>query len=115
MMRMESLPPMSFSTGSILLAQIRTTTGFPMAIEGTDDNDDDGISDALDLDSDNDGLSDAVEGGELDSDGDGVLDFRDADDDGDGIDTKDEAVGLASTRDLDGDGSSQPSRHRRRW
>ena len=78
--------------------------GIDDATEGTLDSDDDGTIDALDLDSDGDGISDQREGGVLDSDDDGTPNYLDSDDDGDGIATKDEAVALASTRDIDGDG-----------
>ena len=78
--------------------------GIDDATEGTDDTDNDGTINALDLDSDGDGISDGIEGGLLDSDDDGTLNYLDDDDDGDGIATKDEAVALESTRDIDGDG-----------
>ncbi|MEQ8550141.1 MAG: T9SS type A sorting domain-containing protein [Cyclobacteriaceae bacterium] len=63
------------------------------------DKDNDGIADALDLDSDNDGILDTDEdGGEsvnpsLDADGDGIPNFKDAD-----------LAGLSSNTDINGDG-----------
>ncbi len=47
------------------------------------DNDEDGIEDAIDLDDDNDGILDTEEG-DADTDGDGIVDSKDADSDGDG-------------------------------
>ncbi len=50
------------------------------------DNDCDGIDDSTDLDDDNDGISDAVEGNSSsDMDGDGIPDSKDIDSDNDGI------------------------------
>ncbi|WP_324028156.1 Ig-like domain-containing protein [Maribacter sp. BPC-D8] len=50
--------------------------GIPDAVEGTGDFDDDGIPDSLDLDSDNDGIPDLVEtgNGSLDTNGNGYID-----------------------------------------
>ncbi|MBU2945544.1 Ig-like domain-containing protein [Zobellia uliginosa] len=50
--------------------------GIPDAVEGTGDFDGDGISDSLDLDSDNDGIPDLVEtgNGSLDTNGNGYID-----------------------------------------
>jgi len=48
------------------------------------DNDNDGVTDNLDLDDDNDGILDTVEGTE-DTDGDGIPNFKDLDSDNDGI------------------------------
>ncbi|WP_426358659.1 DUF4347 domain-containing protein [Pseudocolwellia sp. HL-MZ19] len=57
-----------------------------------EDLDGDGIPDINDPDDDNDGISDAVEGTTLDSDEDGIPNFRDTDSDGDGISDEDEGV-----------------------
>ncbi len=57
-----------------------------------EDFDGDGIPDINDPDDDNDGISDAVEGTTLDSDDDGIPNFRDTDSDGDGISDEDEGV-----------------------
>jgi hypothetical protein len=56
----------------------------PVSVEGTGDNDGDGIPNNCDLDSDNDGITDAVEG-TGDSDNDGIIDLLDLDSDNDGI------------------------------
>ncbi len=58
--------------------------GILNSIESAQDEDNDGISNQLDLDSDNDGIPDSVEG-VRDTDGDGSPDYLDLDTDNDGI------------------------------
>ena len=54
--------------------------------QDSDDIDNDGIRDDMDLDDDNDGIPDSLEGdGAVDSDGDGVADSQDLDSDNDGL------------------------------
>lgn len=78
--------------------------GIPDDVEGTDDTDDDGIANNLDIDSDNDGLLDSDEAGDADepadSDGDGIDDYLDLDSDNDALTDTFEAGGV----DDDGDG-----------
>lgn len=84
------------------------------ALSVMDDNDDDGISDLIDLDDDNDGILDAVEDGdydaEADEDGDGILNYEDTSDldpqtDNGGTDYTDaNADGIPDIFDTDGDG-----------
>jgi hypothetical protein len=71
-----------------------------------DDNDNDGIEDAIDIDDDNDGIPDALEGnGSVDSDADGVPDDRDLDSDNDGLyDLHEAGFGNPSSMDTDNDG-----------
>jgi uncharacterized repeat protein (TIGR01451 family)/fimbrial isopeptide formation D2 family protein len=60
--------------------------GLPAAFGDARDSDNDGISDAIDIDDDNDGILDTVEGPPgTDTDGDGVPDSLDLDSDNDGI------------------------------
>ena len=66
--------------------------GIPTAWEHVGDTDNDGLFNHLDTDSDNDGLPDGVEGtGDVDSDG--VANYLDSDSDGDGINDVDEGLG----------------------
>jgi hypothetical protein len=82
--------------------------GIPDSIEGTGDEDGDGIPNNRDLDSDNDGIFDITEGGGNDINGDGIADSL-TDNDGDGlVDHYDPDNGGASqpTIDTDSDGKS---------
>ncbi len=69
------------------------------SVEGTVDDDGDGVVNSNDLDSDNDGVADAVEGA-TDADSDGTADYRDLDADDDGLPDTVEAGGS----DANGDG-----------
>ena len=76
------------------------------------DSDGDGTPDFQDTDSDNDGIPDAVEAGPTphqptDSDGDGVPDFRETDSDGDGLTDAVEA-GADPQHPIDSDGDGIP-------
>ncbi len=83
--------------------------GICTEVEGTDDIDNDGTPNNLDVDSDGDGIDDAVEG-VLDADNDGHPNFLDLDSDGDGISDDIELVadmdedGVPNYLDLDSDG-----------
>ena len=70
-----------------------TTPGFacgdtvysdPVAVINSEDWDEDGIPDNIDLDDDNDGILDILEGEDIDTDGDGIPNSKDTDSDGDG-------------------------------
>ena len=50
----------------------------------SEDWDEDGIPDNIDLDDDNDGILDILEGEDVDTDGDGIPNSKDTDSDGDG-------------------------------
>ena len=82
--------------------------GICTEVEGTDDIDNDGTPNNLDVDSDGDGIDDAVEG-VLDADNDGHPNFLDLDSDGDGISDDIELVadmdedGVPNYLDLDSD------------
>ena len=70
-----------------------TTPGFacgdtiysdPVTVINSEDWDEDGIPDNIDLDDDNDGILDILEGEDVDTDGDGIPNSKDTDSDGDG-------------------------------
>ena len=70
-----------------------TTPGFacgdtiysdPVTVINSEDWDEDGIPDNIDLDDDNDGILDILEGEDIDTDGDGIPNSKDTDSDGDG-------------------------------
>ena len=70
-----------------------TTPGFacgdtiysnPVSVINSEDWDEDGIPDNIDLDDDNDGILDQLEGEDVDTDGDGIPNSKDTDSDGDG-------------------------------
>lgn len=93
--------------------------GISDALESTGDTDADGIADYLDLDSDGDGIPDAEEAGvdgdnPVDTDSDGFADFLDEDSDADGLpDSLEGAVDTdgdesADYRDLDSDNDGIP-------
>ena len=86
-----------------------TTPGFacgdtvfsePVKLINSEDWDEDGIPDNIDLDDDNDGILDAIESDTIDLDGDGIPNSKDRDSDGDGCDDVIEAGFV----DEDGDG-----------
>ena len=56
----------------------------PVSVINSEDWDEDGIPDNIDLDDDNDGILDILEGEDVDTDGDGIPNSKDTDSDGDG-------------------------------
>ncbi len=83
--------------------------GISDAIEGSSDTDGDLSSDRVDLDSDNDGITDAIEG-TLDTDADSLPNYIDTDSDADGISDSVEGIidtdtdSIADYLDIDSDG-----------
>ena len=74
---------------------------------GANDNDGDGISDAIDPDDDNDCVPDDWDTTPTDFDGDGINDHEDIDDDGDGLNDSDEVTdndSMTNIYDSDNDG-----------
>ncbi|MDW3179073.1 MAG: hypothetical protein R8J94_16895 [Acidimicrobiia bacterium] len=71
---------------------------------GVSDHDGDGLADIDDPDDDNDGITDAVEG-DGDTDSDGIPNYKDLDSDSDGIGDATEDGGSNGAADFDGDGT----------
>jgi hypothetical protein len=97
----------NFAGNASIGQQVVTVTG---TFAGADDIDDDGIANALDIDSDNDRIWDKYEGRE-DFDNDGVANYRDTDSDNngtlDGVQeslTAEEITGLTTGSDTYGEG-----------
>jgi len=87
----------------------------PSSLEGTGDQDGDGITDDLDGDDDGDGILDLFEAGDadpatppIDTDHDGTPDYRDTDSDGDGVLDAIECGAASLDEPIDTDGDHTP-------